>query len=85
MARLKELHRINSSVVVAKEGIITTTHRQTLVQAAFNFQINDHRELLHSFPSVTKKKCQITVIIFSGLEMPPRSPSAKRVQAFDGR
>ena len=28
---------------------------------------------------------QCTVIIFGGLEMPPRSPSAKRVQAFDGR
>ena len=48
----------NPSVVVAKEGIITTKHRQTLVQAAFNFQINDHRELLQSFPSITKKKAK---------------------------
>ena len=31
-----------------------------------------HKSLLH------------TVIIFGRLEMPPRSPSAKRVQAFDG-
>ena len=29
--------------------------------------------------------CSATVIIFGRLEMPPRSPSAKRVQAFDGR
>ena len=48
----------NLSVVGAKEGIITTKHRQTLAQAAFNFQINDHRELLQSFPSVTKKKAK---------------------------
>ena len=47
-------------VVVAKEGIITTKHRQTLVQAAFNFQINYHCELLQSFPSssVTTKKAK---------------------------
>ena len=42
----------------AKEGIITTKHRQVFAQAAFNFQINDHRELLQSFPSVTKKKAK---------------------------
>ena len=48
----------NPSVIVAKEGIITTKHRQTLAQAAFNFQINDHRELLQSCPSVTKKKAK---------------------------
>ena len=48
----------NPSVIVAKEGIITTKHCQTLAHAAFNFQINDHRELLQSFPSVTKKKAK---------------------------
>ena len=37
--------------------------------------------------TVVQNHRNITVIIFGGLEMPPRSPSAKRVrtQAFDGR
>ena len=48
----------NPSVVLAKERIITTKHHQTLAQAAFNFQINDHHELLQSFPSVAKKKAK---------------------------
>ena len=48
----------NPSVIVAKEGITTTKHRQTLAQAAFNFQIHYHGELLQSFPSVTKKKAK---------------------------
>ena len=53
----------NPSVIVAKEGIITTNfgkHRQTLAQAAFNFQINNHHELRCSspFPPLQKKaKC----------------------------
>jgi len=61
---------------VAKEGIITTKHRQTLVQAAFNFQINDHRELLHSFPSVTKKKCQM-LLSFSDMPYKPQQIGEK--------
>jgi len=66
----------NPSVIVAKEGIITTKHRQTLAQAAFNFQINDHRELLQSFPSVTKKTAKC-FCLFSGMPYKPQQIGEK--------
>jgi len=43
---------------ISSSGQGRNNYHQTLVQAAFNFQINDHRELLQSFPSVTKKKAK---------------------------
>ena len=61
---------------ISSSGQRRNNYHQTLVQAAFNFQINDHRELLQSFPSVTKKKCQM-LLSFSDMPYKPQQIGEK--------
>ena len=47
--------------------------------------LSTHIRMLLELSSFANEFFKHTVIIFGRLEMPPRSPSAKRVQAFDCR